>query len=200
MSLTEIISKMLNGGMLSDAEKEFLSGYREPDMKDRIPKSRLDQELARRRELEDKMTALQQKIDELENRDLSEQEKATRQLDVLKKQLEQTQQERDNAVGARSELEFRGRISELAGKHNFADADYLGFLARKDNVDLNDVAAVDGFVGRIREACPKFFRVETAGGAGSALRRDAGAGSYTAAAAAGDIEAMIAAAPRINSH
>jgi len=200
MTLTEVISKMLTDGQLTDAEKEFLSNYREPDPKDRVPKSRLDQELARRRETEEKVAVLQHKIDELESRDLSDQEKAARQLDTLKQQLGQAQQERDAALGARTELEFRTRVAELAGKNRFTDPDYLGFLAKKQNVDLNDQAAVDGFLTKIRQDCPKFFRIETAGGAGSANEHRPAGGAYAAATASGNIEAMIAAAPRISGN
>lgn len=199
MKVSELISKVLSGAELTATEKETLANYQEPDMKDRIPKSRLDQEIVRRRDYEEKVNALQQQIEELVGRDLSEQEKATRQLDALKRQLTQVVQERDHAVSARTEMEFRSQVGELAGKTGFVDPEYFGFLAKKQNVDLNDDAAAAGFVEQLRQSSPKFFRVETLGGAGSAGGNDAGAAGFAAAAASGDIEAMIAAAPRLGA-
>lgn len=197
VKVSELIGKALSGAELTAEEKDFLTRYQEPEMKDRIPKSRLDQEIARRRELEEKAAALQQQMEELAGRDLSEQEKTVRQLDAMKRQLTQLQQERDDAVAARSEMEFRSRVGELSGRHGFTDTEYLGFLARKQNVDLLDDVAADGFIDQLRQSSPKFFRVATNGGAGSGNSRETGIDLFAAAAASGDIEAMIAAAPRL---
>ena len=197
MKVSELIGKALSGTELTAEEKDFLTRYQEPEMKDRIPKNRLDQEIARRREMEEKNAALQQQLEEFAGRDLSEQEKTVRQMDTMKRQLAQLQQERDDAVTAHGELEFRHRVGDLAGRNRFADADYLGFLARRHKVDLNDEAATGEFIDSLRESCPKFFRVETAGGAGSGNGGEPGTDRFAAAAASGDIEAMIAAAPHL---
>ena len=175
MSIAELIAKITKGETLTDEEKTFLAAYKEPDMKDRIPKSRLDQEIAKRSEYE-------------------------QQLADLQKQLEKLSKERDEAVSAKTELEFKNQVSALAGKHNFIDPEYLGFLVRKNQLDLGNEDAVNGFVAGLQKDAPKFFKVETASGAGT---QTTGAGdqikaAYDAAKAQGDINAMIANAPRLD--
>ena len=84
MNLVEVLKKAAQGIELSAEEKEFLSGYRPEG----IPKSRLDAEIAKRKEAESRgqelsvmLEELKVKVESLETRDLSETEKLKKDFD-----------------------------------------------------------------------------------------------------------------------
>jgi hypothetical protein len=65
MNLTELLKKVAKGETLTDEEKAYLAAYKEDDS--RIPKSRLDEELAKKKELQKNIDALTAKQSELES-------------------------------------------------------------------------------------------------------------------------------------
>ena len=90
MDVTEILKKVLAGQTLSSEERKSLGEFRPQG----IPKSRLDAEIAKRKDLEQQNNDLNQtlgklgtRVDELETRDLSEQEKLEKNYSVELKQL-----------------------------------------------------------------------------------------------------------------
>ena len=78
MDVMEILKKVVDEQALSGEERKLLSEFRPQG----IPKGRLDEEIAKRKDLEQKNNELNKtlrevssRVDELENRDLSESEK-----------------------------------------------------------------------------------------------------------------------------
>ena len=92
MKLKEILAKVAKGEALTEDEKKFLAEYQEPDDGGtgdggRIPKARLDKEIEKRKQAEaktDELTTqledLKSKLEDLENADMSEAEKAKKEL------------------------------------------------------------------------------------------------------------------------
>ena len=89
MNLTDVLKKVAQNVELSQAEKEFLDNYRPEG----IPKSRLDAEIAKRKDAENRnqelavaMDELKSKVESLENRDLSETEKLKKDVQLRLKE------------------------------------------------------------------------------------------------------------------
>lgn len=197
MQISEIIAKVLAGQELSADEQTFLENYREPEAADRIPKSRLDQEIAKKKELEQRLEDVTRQLEEYENRDLSDVERNRKVIDNLKKRIDSLTQERDQVQAAKAELEFRGQVTKTAGAFNFDDSEYLEYLVRRDNIDLSDEEGVLAFMSGLKESCPKHFNVNiNSGGAGSVSTGDSG--EFESARCQGDIDLMIANAPSIS--
>ena len=198
MKITEIVGKIVSGAEITPEEKEFLANYQEPELKDRIPKSRLDQELARKKELEQRLEEMARRIDDYENRDLSESEKGRKTIDSLNQRIEALSRERDEIRTAKTELETRTRITDLAGEFHFDDRDYLEFLIKRDRQDVSDPEGMKNYLAGLQQSCPKHFRVNV--GPGSGGRSESGHPAepeYATAKAGGDIERMIATAPAV---
>ncbi len=62
MDIKEVIAKIVAGEELTDEEKKYLADWKDDG---RIPKSRLDQEIQRRKDAEGKGSELSAKVDEL---------------------------------------------------------------------------------------------------------------------------------------
>jgi len=200
MKITEIIARLTAGVELTPEEKNFLENYQEPDQRDRIPKSRLDQEIARKKELEQRLEEITHKLDEYENQGLSESEKHLKTIETLKQQLDVLTRERDEAINARHELELRRQIATAADEFDFDDHDYLEFLLRRDQVDLTEPANIGKYLESLRKVSPKHFRVDAVPGGGAAASPVAsGAMDFESARSTGDIDRMIACAPAVQS-
>ena len=183
MKLKEILAKVAKGEALTEDEKKFLAEYQEPDDGGtgdggRIPKARLDKEIEKRKQAEaktDELTTqledLKSKLEDLENADMSEAEKAKKQaekdLAKLQKQVADLTKERDEAVSKSSALERSGKVRDLATKHHFTDADYLGFRLQQDEIDLNDDAAVSAFMKGLEKSAPTLFKSTAKPGTGT---------------------------------
>lgn len=107
MSIAEILAKVAKGETLTDAEKQFAAGYK-PAAGDeetgetggRIPKARLDAEIAKRKEADSKVAELNSKLDEL-NSKLEELESAgMSEAEKAKKEAEKQQQNGSTAGAA----------------------------------------------------------------------------------------------------
>lgn len=178
MNLKEILKKVAEGKDLTAEEKAFLASY-DPDNTDgRIPKSRLDDEIAKRKaekERADKLNAdlaaLQEKVEELEDAGKSDADKAkaayNRELVKLQEQVADLTRERDEAKTNFEKSERTAKIATLAGKHNFSDPDYLDYLAASHNIDLNDEIAAAGFMKELGKNSPHLFKSTAKPGGGT---------------------------------
>ena len=180
MTIKEVLKKASEGAELSAEEKALLAGF-DPDADNggRIPKSRLDQEIAKfkaEKDRADKLDAdlaeLREKLEELENSGKSEAEKAKaaaeKELGKLKAQVQSLTQERDEAKAGLAKSERTAKIAALAAKHKFRDSAYLDFLAASKNVDLDDDAATSGFMSELGKANPELFTSAAKPGGGTA--------------------------------
>ncbi len=197
MKITEIIGKIVSGAEITPEEKEFLSGYQEPEARERIPKSRLDQEIARKKELEQRIEEMARQLDEYENRGLSETEKNRKTIDTLNQRIELLTRERDDIRSAKEAMDTRNRIAELAAKINFDDHAYLEFLVNRDRQDIADEESMAGYVAELKKNCPKHFRVDIAPGSGSGGKTGVADVDFESARNCGDIDRMIAHAPAV---
>ncbi|QSH40111.1 hypothetical protein P0136_01385 [Lentisphaerota bacterium ZTH] len=204
MNLNEIIRKAAEGLELSPAERQALKEFRP----DGIPKSRLDNEIARRKELEKnnsqlagQVQQLNSKVDALESRDLSETERIKKnhgqKVDQMQKDISELTRERDSARKQLESLHFRQKINQLAAKHRFDNADFLEYLIRKDGVAIEDEEQVESFIDELKQSNPKHFRVEVRSGAGSKIgTHETG---FATAEKSGDIAGMLENAPEIRN-
>ena len=178
MNLKEILKKIAEGTELSTDEKSFLQNYDPDTAEGRIPKSRLDSEIAKfkaEKERADKLDAelaeLREKVEELENSGKSEADKAkaahAKELAKLQKQVADLTKERDEAKASFEKSERTAKIAALAGKYNFSDTNYLDYLAASKDIDLNDEAASAGFMKDLGKNSPHLFKSSAKPGGGT---------------------------------
>lgn len=205
MKLTDILKKVTAGEEISQEEKDFLTAYKPEE----IPKSRLDQEIAKRKEaetakqgLETELETIKSKVEELEGKGLSEVDKVKKEtekeMNKLKQQLAAELTAKETAANELNSMKRKASISDLAAKHNFTDPEFLDFKASSSKLDLVDEAKVKEFMDGLKTASPKMFKVDAASGGGSNPGGgDKGNVDYATAKDKGDKVAMIAAAPEI---
>ena len=179
MQIKEVLKKVSEGAELSAEEKAFLASY-DPESggNGRIPKERLDQEIAkfkaekeRADKLDSELAELKEKVEELENSGKSEADKAKaaaeKELAKLQKQVETLTRERDEAKESFAKSERVARIGAIASKFKFTNADYLDFLAASKKIDLNDEDAVTEFMTELGKASPELFASTARSGGGT---------------------------------
>jgi len=204
MNLTDVLKKVAQEAELSTEEKEFLNNYRPEG----IPKSRLDAEIAKRRDAESRsselsaaMEELKGKVESLESRDLSETEKLKKDFDKelnrLRGSLQTLSTERDSARQELDSMKFRQNVTELACRHNFTDPQYLEYLTARSGVALEDPDKVKEFMDTLKETSPKLFKLELRPGGGSNPGSGAGAAGFLSAKAEGDVTGMLQNAPEV---
>lgn len=178
MKIKDILKKVANGTELTAEEKEFLESYDPEKDESRIPKSRLDQEIAklnaekqRADGLETQLSELQTKLEEIESAGKSESEKAAaanaKALKALQTQVAALTQERDEAKASLAKSERTAAISKIATAHSFSDSDYLDFLANSKEIDLNDDGAVSSFMKELGTSRPELFKSSAKPGGGT---------------------------------
>ena len=178
MNIREVLKKVSEGTELSAEEKAFLASYDPDAASGRIPKERLDQEIAKfkaEKERADKLDAdlaeLKEKLEELENSGKTEAEKAKaaaeKELAKLKTQVQNLTKERDEAKAGLEKSERTAKIAALAAKHKFSNAEYLDFLAASKNIDLDDEAATTGFMTELGKSSPELFTSTAKSGGGT---------------------------------
>jgi chromosome segregation ATPase len=203
MNLTDILKKAADGKELSNEEKENLKGFRPEG----IPKSRLDAEIVKRKELEqrnneleDNLQNLSKRIEELESRDLSETERLKKNFDSelkrLRENIRSVSRERDDVQKELESVKFRKQVADIAGRYRFSDSEYLEYLVGKNNIALDDTAAVEKFMEDLRESSPKHFILDMKSGAGSAPESTIETELFSAVQD-GDITNMLAHAPEV---
>ena len=82
----------------------------------------------------------------------------------LKNQLQATISERDSIRSELDALRFRNSVSRLAGEYKFTDTGYLEYLCRKEGIDPASPDMSNDFMTKLRDTCPRFFKVELASG------------------------------------
>jgi chromosome segregation ATPase len=202
MNLADVLKKVAQEVELSTEEKEFLKGYRAEG----IPKSRLDAEIAKRKDAENRsqelsmaMEELKSKVESLESRDLSETERLKKDFDKelnrLRGSLQALSTERDSARQELDSMKFRQNVTELACKYNFTDPQYLEYLTVKGGVALEDSDKVKEFMDSLKETSPKLFKLELRPGGGS--NPGIGTSGFLSAKAEGDVTKMLQNAPEV---
>lgn len=219
MKLREILDKAAKGEKLTEEETKFLAEYKEPE-EGRIPKERLDREIAKRNEAEQKLKDAQEKLDAAEaaakakledaaNKNLSEAEKQQKEFqarfDALTKQIKEVSDKHEQAAKELTEARFKASVADLARKAEFLDVDYLGFVAQQRKIDLAKQEAVDGLVADLKKTKPHLFGAKLQGGSGSAaggtgtppVRTDDHKKKFDEAKKAGNVLGMLEAAPPV---
>ena len=189
MDIKTILAKIAKGEELTDEEKKFAGEYKGTDNDNRIPKSRLDEEIAKRNaaetkssEFEKKIAELTEKLEAMQSAGMTEAEKAkaeaAKQLKSLTAQVAALTKERDEAAKKAADMEFSNSVHAIAEKHKFLDADYLGYKLKAAGLALDDEEKVTGFMGNLAKESPNLFRSEVKSGAGTGTGGSAaGAGS-----------------------
>lgn len=178
MDIKEILKKVAEGKELSAEEKAFLAKYDPEKDENRIPKSRLDQEIAKVKSekeradaLDSKVAELTSKVEEIEAKGMTEVEKANaasaRELKTLRAQVDALTRERDDAKANLAKSERSAKITSIASKHNFSDPDYLDYLANSKGVDTNDEGAIAGFMKELGTSRPELFKSSAKPGGGT---------------------------------
>jgi vacuolar-type H+-ATPase subunit I/STV1 len=197
MKIQEILAKIAKGEALTDDEKKFLAEYKEPEGGEgRIPKERLDQEIAKRKEaeaakaeLDKKIAELTEQVEQMKTSGMSEAEKAKaeaeKQLKTLHDQVAKLTKERDDAAAKAADMEFGAGVRALADKHKFVDPDYLGYKIKAAGVKLDDADGVSGLIKALEKDSPNMFRSDAKPGSGT---QGAGAGG---AGGGGDAKARL---------
>ena len=141
MNLKEALDALLSGREISPEARELLVRF--------DPES-----------LREELNTLRTQLEEQENAKLSAEE-------LLKKQLSTALSEKEALQQKHDLLERTTQIRRLADESGCEDPDYLDYLARKQNVDLNDQRAVGEFLSRTLQSRPYCFRASLHPGSGS---------------------------------
>lgn len=212
MELKDILKKITEGKELSADEKAFIAKYEEPSQTDRIPKERLDREIAKRKEAETKLAEqnaniaeLNSRIEEIEAKGLPEKDKLAKESAKLAKQLADLAAERDTFKAELDSTRFGNSVAKFAGEHSFTDQEYLGYMLKTKKIATDDTEAVKAFMGELKKTSPKLFKAE--GSPGGDTPRTPTGGSpnpganakFEEAKKSGDMAAMLANAPEIKT-
>ena len=176
MELRDVIAKIVAGEELTDEEKKYLADWKDDG---RIPKSRLDQEIQKRKDAEGRGSELSEKVDELtaqieelKNAGLTDAEKAknefSKQLGKLQKELEAASKQRDETAKELENLKFNAAVGEIAKKYGFSDSDYLGYRLRSADIAIDDESGVSGFIRSLEQSSPQLFTSSARSGGGTA--------------------------------
>ena len=143
MAIKQLISKLLDNRALTDAERAELEQF-DPE------------------KISGELETLRSKVEESEREKLGEKERL--ELDIRNISLE-----RDRLKESHDKLLRQQMVRELAGKNRFSDADYLDYLATRENIDLNDEEACTKFIEKMRTEKPGSFESTLKSGSGSGI-------------------------------
>lgn len=141
MNLKEAIDALLSGQAISPDARELLA--------------RFDPEA-----LKEELSTLRSQLEEQENAKLSTEE-------LLKKQLSNALSEKEELRKQHETLQRTTTIRRLAAEYGCEDPDYLDFLARKQEVDLQNKEAASEFLRETARNRPYCFRAPVQPGSGS---------------------------------
>lgn len=99
----------------------------------------------------------------------------------LRNELANAINERDNARNQLAAAARKNQIDALAAKHRFCDPEYLDFLAKKENVNLECDSEVSSFIQKINSEKPRFFDIDLNSGAGGGSQYPATANPFNSA-------------------
>ena len=143
MAVKQLISKLLNNCELTDSERAELEQF-DPE------------------KISGELETLRSKVEESEREKLGEKERL--ELDIKNISLE-----RDRLRESHDKLLRQQMVRELAGKYRFSDADYLDYLASRENIDLADEEACSKFIEKMRFEKPGSFESTLKSGSGSGI-------------------------------
>lgn len=152
MNLKEALDALLSGRDIPPDAREKLAGF--------------DPELLR-----EELSTLRLQLEEQENAKLTAEE-------LLKKQLNAALSEKEELQRRHEMLERSTQIRRLADESGCEDPDYLDYLARKQNVDLNDDHAAKEFLERTLQDRPYCFRASLHPGSGSGTPGETSSGNH----------------------
>ena len=186
MELKDILKKIAKKEELTEEEVKFLEGYN-PD-ENRIPKARLDGEIEKRKQAEQELSDLKTKVDELQakldeanDKGLTEAEKlkkdTAKQIEAFQKQVAKLTEEKNNADASLAAYQRKAAVGEIAKKHGFADADYLSYLMQQKELKLDDEPAVTSFMSELGKTTPGLFKADIRGGSGTNPNGNTGVGA-----------------------
>ena len=139
---------------LKEALDALLSGQEiPPDVRELL--ARFDPE-----SLKEELSILRSQLEEQENAKLSTEE-------LLKKQLSNALSEKEELRKQHETLQRTTLIRQLAAEYGCEDPDYLDFLARKQEVDLQNREEADEFLRETALNRPYCFRAPVQPGSGS---------------------------------
>lgn len=171
MKISEILKKVLEGKELTDAEKEALKTFKEPE-----DNSGKETELQKQIDaLKQEKSELQSKIDEAENAKLTDQQKLEKQIETLNGQVAALTKERDSLKTANAAMSFDHGVEKLAREHKFTDVDFLKFKIQNAKLDISKADKVTEFMTSLKKDSPRFFEAEVNhGGGGSPTGKENG--------------------------
>lgn len=181
MKIKDVLAKISKGEELTAEEKKFVEEYEDQEGgsgENRIPKSRLDTEISKRKKaeedlqtLKDELDELKDKLDELESSGMSEAEKSKKESEKAQKklqdQIDALTKERDEAVSKMTAYERSGKVRSIADKHSFSDADYLDYLLNSKQIDLEKESDVSNFLRDLSSNRPELFKSSAKPGSGT---------------------------------
>lgn len=141
MSVKSIIAKLLDNQPLNVLERAELEQF-DPD------------------KITGELEELRSRAAEAEREKLGEKER-------LELDIKNISAERDQLKISHDRLLRNQQVRELAGKSRFTDADYLDYLAARENVDLADEQACADFIEKMRQEKPGSFEATLKSGSGS---------------------------------
>ena len=142
---------------LKEALDALLSGQEiPPDVRELL--ARFDPE-----SLKEELSSLRSQLEEQENAKLSTEE-------LLKKQLNNALSEKEELRKQHETLQRTTLIRQLAAEYGCEDPDYLDFLARKENVDLQNQETAAEFLRNTAMSRPYCFRSPVQPGSGPGAR------------------------------
>jgi len=210
MNVKEILKKIAEGKEISKEEKDFLASYDPENADGKIPKERLDREIAKRKEFETKLSEantalddLKAKVEEIEAKGMPEKDKLAKESAKLAKQIETLIKERDDTKGEIENMKFSASIAKIAGEHFFTDPEYLGYVVKSRKIAVEDAEAVKSFIGELKTSSPKLFKADAASGSGAPPGGSGNPASsektakYEEAKKKNDVLTMLANAPEI---
>lgn len=181
MTIKDVLKKAAAGEALTDEERALLAGF-DPEAAEggRASKTRqtqdaakLQEALARAEALEQELAAARDRVEELEGAGKTAEEKAKaaaeKELSRLKRQVGDLTKERDDARAGLAKAERNGKISALASKHGFANAEYLDFLTANKEIDIDDDGATGVFMKELERLSPELFLSSARSGGGTGV-------------------------------
>lgn len=176
MKISEILKKMLEGKELTDAEKEAVKAFKDPE-----DNSGKESELQKQIDtLKQEKDALQSKIDEAENAKLTDQQKLQKQIETLNGQVAALTKERDTLKSTNAAMSFDHAVEKLAREHKFTDVDFLKFKIQNAKLDISKADKMTEFMTSLKKDSPKFFEAEVNhGGGGTPPGKENGGGEGT---------------------
>ena len=140
---------------------------------DFVPRTRLNEEINKRKEYETQLNELSSEIQALKDRDLTEQERVVKSYERTIDELQAQVSEYESTVGELKskyeDAEFNLKVYTLANDNEigkFKHPDYLGMLVKREGLDVADNETVGTFLKGLSDKMPEMFVSPVKGGAG----------------------------------